>query len=427
MLYCQEGDKKRCHCSSIALLKLRLEKKEITLRCFNNGTPDIGYTLKLYWIGINLQLERNLEYIIMRAGIKFVPSLSKRKLTMRQTIDLRSDTITRPTDTMRRAMATAAVGDDVLGDDPTVQELEAMAARRLNKQAALFVASGTMGNLVCQMVHCRRGDEMILGSESHIFFYEQGGSAAIGNIHSRTVANQPDGTMAIEDIRSAIRADNIHFPISRLIVIENTHNRCSGTPIELDYLAALRDLADHHRMKIHMDGARIFNAALALGCTAAELASYADSVTFCLSKGLAAPVGSVICGDREFIRQARRVRKVLGGGMRQAGVLAAAGIVALTEMVDRLTDDHANAKRLADGLARIPGIIIDPQRVRTNIVYFAIDVPNLNAQDLTKRLDTSGVKVLSSGPQQIRAVTQYHVTANDIESALAIVAQTMSS
>ena len=346
---------------------------------------------------------------------------------MPHTIDLRSDTITQPTDAMRRAMADAVVGDDVLGDDPTVQELEAMAAQKLNKQAALYVASGTMGNLVCQMVHCRRGDEMILGSESHIFFYEQGGSAAIGNIHPRTVANLPDGTMALEEIQSAIRTDNIHFPISRLIVIENTHNRCSGMPIGLDYLASLRDLAHRHRMKIHMDGARIFNAALALGCTAAELARHADSVTFCLSKGLAAPVGSVICGDRAFIRQARRVRKVLGGGMRQAGVLAAAGIVALTEMVDRLADDHANARRLADGLARIPGISIDPQRVLTNIVYVDFDAPDLKAIDLAERLNASGVRVLPTGPRQIRAVTQYHVTAKDIESALAIFGQTVAS
>jgi threonine aldolase len=238
---------------------------------------------------------------------------------MPKTIDLRSDTITQPTDAMRRAMADAKVGDDVLGDDPTVRKLEAMAAEKMNKE----------------MVHCRRGDEMILGSESHIFYYEQGGAAAIGNIHPRTVPNQPDGTMALEDIQTAIRSDNIHFPVSRLIVIENTHNRCNGSPIGLDYMTAVRDLAHRNGMKIHVDGARIFNAAHALGCTAAELACHANSVTFCLSKGLAAPVGSVVCGDKEFIRQARRIRKVLGGGMRQVGIPAAAGIVALTDMVIR--------------------------------------------------------------------------------------------
>jgi threonine aldolase len=352
---------------------------------------------------------------------------AKRKKKMPRIIDLRSDTITRPTDAMRQAMANAQVGDDVLGDDPTVRKLEALAAEKMNKEAALFVASGTMGNLVCQMVHCRRGDEMILGSESHVFYYEQGGSAAIGSIHPRTVPNRPDGTMALEDIQAAIRPDNIHFPVSRLIVIENTHNRCKGTPIGLDYMDTVKDLADCHGMKIHVDGARIFNAAQALNCPAADLVRHADSVTFCLSKGLAAPVGSVVCGDREFIRQARRVRKVLGGGMRQVGVIAAAGIVALTDMVARLADDHANAARLAQGLAHIPGIAIDPVLVKTNIVHFDIDHPGLMAADLVDRLTTAGVRVLPSGPRQIRAVTQYHITSNDIEVALAIFEQAMAS
>jgi threonine aldolase len=344
---------------------------------------------------------------------------------MPKTIDLRSDTITQPTDAMRRAMADAKVGDDVLGDDPTVRKLEAMAAEKMNKEAALFVPSGTMGNLICQMVHCRRGDEMILGSESHIFYYEQGGAAAIGNIHPRTVPNQPDGTMALEDIQTAIRSDNIHFPVSRLIVIENTHNRCNGSPIGLDYMTAVRDLAHRNGMKIHVDGARIFNAAHALGCTAAELACHANSVTFCLSKGLAAPVGSVVCGNKEFIRQARRIRKVLGGGMRQVGILAAAGIVALNDMVIRLADDHANARRLAEGLALITGIDIDPGQVLTNIVYFDIDRPGFTASDLADRLNTAGVRVLSTGPRQLRAVTQYHVTSKDIDDALAIFEETI--
>jgi threonine aldolase len=346
---------------------------------------------------------------------------------MTKPIDLRSDTITKPTRAMRRAMAEAEVGDDVLGDDPTVQNLEALAADLLGKPAALFATSGTMGNLVSQMVHCRRGDEMILGSESHIFYYEQGGSAAIGNIHSRTVLNQPDGTMALDDIRAAIRGENIHFPVSRLIVIENTHNRCAGAPIGLDYMQTIREIADQHGMKIHVDGARIFNAAQALGCTAADLARHADSVTFCLSKGLAAPAGSLVCGNPDFIHQARRVRKVLGGGMRQVGVLAAAGIVALTEMVDRLAEDHANAQRLAEGLSRIAGIAIDPSRIKTNIVYFSIDRPGLAAPDLAQRLNTAGVRVLPTGPQQLRAVTQYHISASDIDAALTIFEQAMAS
>jgi threonine aldolase len=346
---------------------------------------------------------------------------------MTQPIDLRSDTITQPTQTMRQAMAHAVVGDDVLGDDPTVRELEALAAEKLGKPAALFVTSGTMGNLVSQMVHCQRGDEMILGSESHIFFYEQGGSAAIGNIHPRTVVNQPDGTMAPEDIQAAIRTDNIHFPVSRLIVIENTHNRCAGTPISMAYMETIRDLADRNGLKIHVDGARIFNAAHALGCSAAQLARHADSITFCLSKGLAAPAGSLICGEPAFIRHARRVRKVLGGGMRQAGVLAAAGIVALTEMVDRLTEDHANAKQLAQGLNRISGLDVDPERIKTNIVYFRISRPDLTAEELAERLNDAGVRVLPTGAQQLRAVTQYHVSASDIDTAISRFRQTMAA
>lgn len=346
---------------------------------------------------------------------------------MTQAVDLRSDTITQPTDAMRQAMATAEVGDDVLGDDPTVKALEALAAEKLGKPAALFVTSGTMGNLVSQMVHCQRGDEMILGSESHIFYYEQGGSAAIAAIHPRTVVNQPDGTMAPEDIQAAIRPDNIHFPVSRLIVIENTHNRCSGAPISLAYMDTIRDLADRKGMKIHVDGARIFNAAHALGCSAAQLARHADSITFCLSKGLAAPAGSLICGDQAFIDQARRVRKVLGGGMRQVGVLAAAGIVALTDMVDRLADDHANAKRLAHGLIRIPGLDLDPARIQTNIVYFSISRSGLSAADLARRLDGAGVRVLPTGPQQLRAVTHHPISESDVDTALSRVEQVMAS
>ncbi len=341
------------------------------------------------------------------------------------TIDLRSDTITQPTDAMRQAMADAKVGDDVLGDDPTVKELEALAAQMMNKEAALFVSSGTMGNLVCQMVHCQRGDEMILGSESHVFFYEQGGSAAIANIHPRTVPNQPDGTMDLDDIQQAVRPDNVHFPISRLIVVENTHNRCKGTPLDLDYMADVKTLAERNAMKLHMDGARIFNAAHALGCSAADLARHADSVSFCLSKGLAAPVGSLVCGPAEFIEKARRVRKVLGGGMRQAGVLAAAGIVALTEMVDRLIDDHMQAQRLAQGLSEIPGILVDPSQVKTNIVHFDLDQPGIEAADLVIRLDRAGVRVLPTATHQMRAVTQYHVGTAEIDLALNVIGHVM--
>ncbi|NNF99539.1 MAG: low-specificity L-threonine aldolase [Desulfobacteraceae bacterium] len=343
------------------------------------------------------------------------------------TIDLRSDTITHPTDEMRRAMAEAKVGDDVLGDDPTVRRLEELAASRMGKQDGLFVPSGTMGNLISQMVHCGRGDESILGDQSHVFWYEQGGSAGIGNIHPRTLPNSPDGTIPLEMIEAAIRPDDIHFPRSRLLIIENTHNRCKGTPIPLTYMKAVRKLADRHRLNIHVDGARIFNAAAALEIDIADLAGPADSITFCLSKGLAAPVGSVVCGDRPFIGKARRIRKVLGGGMRQSGILAAAGIVALETMVDRLADDHANARALALGLSQIRGLAVDPDKIKTNIVYFDVVTDEVTALELTQLLDKSGVRMLASGPGQIRAVTNYHVGSGDIEQATSVIREAMAS
>ncbi len=334
-------------------------------------------------------------------------------------VDLRSDTITQPTPAMRRAMAEAEVGDDVFGEDPTVNRLEAMAAERLGKEAALFVASGTMGNLVSLLAQCGRGDEVILGDQAHTFFYEQGGIAALGGIHPRPLPNQPDGTLDLAQIEAAIRPDNVHFPRTRLIALENTHNRCFGSPLTVEYMRAVGELARRHGLKVHVDGARLFNAAIALGVEARDLVADADSVTFCLSKGLAAPVGSVVCGTREFIAEARRARKVVGGGMRQAGVLAAAGIVALTEMVDRLADDHAHARRLAEGLADIPGLSVDPGRVRTNIIYFAI-TDRMTAQELAAQLSAEGVRVLPTGPRQLRAVTNYHVSADDIEYTLGV-------
>ncbi|MGA6926980.1 MAG: low-specificity L-threonine aldolase [Desulfosarcina sp.] len=340
-------------------------------------------------------------------------------------IDLRSDTITRPTPAMRKAMAEAEVGDDVFMEDPTVNRLEEVAAGRMGKAAALLVASGTMGNLVSQLAHCGRGDEIILGDQSHIFFYEQGGSSALGGIHPRTLPNQQDGTIALEKIEAAIRPDDIHFPCSRLVVLENTHNRCSGTPLTPDYVLAVGRLAKRHGMRLHIDGARIFNASAALGVPPARLVAPADSVTFCLSKGLAAPVGSVVCGDEAFIAQARRVRKSVGGGMRQAGVIAAAGIVALNEMVDRLPDDHINAKALATGLAEISGLRIDPDAVTTNIVYFRVEKTGVTAPTLVAALQGQGVRVLPTGPDQMRAVLNYHVTAADVRRALGIFSRVM--
>jgi threonine aldolase len=342
-------------------------------------------------------------------------------------VDLRSDTLTQPTDAMRRAMAEAQVGDDVFGEDPTINRLEEMAAERLGKEAALFVTSGTMGNLVSQLAHCGRGDEIILGSLSHSFFFEQGGSAAVGSIHPRTVPNQPDGKLALEDIEASIRGDNVHFPISRLIILENTHNLCNGCPLDIDYMNAVEKIAGRHKLKIHVDGARFFNAAVALNVNPKDLAQKADSISFCLSKGLAAPVGSVICGTQDFIDKARRARKVVGGGMRQAGVLAAAGIVALSEMVDRLADDHANAKKLAMGLAEMPGISIDPDQIPTNIVFFEVNREDMTPAEFVQRIDTEGIRMLAvpAGPNIVRAVTHYHITTEDIDQALSVISKVM--
>lgn len=341
-------------------------------------------------------------------------------------IDLRSDTITRPTPAMREAMARAEVGDDVFGEDPTVNRLQDMAAERLGKEAALFVASGTMGNLVCLLSHCGRGDEMIVGDQAHTYIYEQGGSAALGGIHPRPLPNQPDGTIRLQDIEAAIRADNEHFPRTRLICLENTHNRCGGAVLTPEYMQAVGELARRHGLAVHLDGARIFNAAVALGVEVKELAADADSVTFCLSKGLAAPVGSLVCGSREFIAKARRARKVVGGGWRQAGVIAAAGIVALEQMVERLAEDHANARRLAEGLATLPGIVLDPARVQTDIVIFELQREDMTPEELAKRLWERGVWLFAIGGRRLRAVTNYHVTAEDIERALEILAEVLA-
>jgi threonine aldolase len=335
-----------------------------------------------------------------------------------QPVDLRSDTMTRPTPEMRKAMAEAEVGDDVFSEDPTVNRLEEMAADRLGKEAAVLVSSGTMGNLVSELVHCGRGEEMILGNHAHSFFFEQGGSAAVGGIHPRTIANQPDGKLALEDIRAAIRDDNIHFPRTRLIVLENTHNLCNGYPLDLEYMEAVGQIARDHGLKIHVDGARFFNAAIALGIDPSDLAAQADSISFCLSKGLAAPVGSMVCGSQEFVNEARRARKLVGGGMRQAGILAAAGVVALSQMVDRLADDHANAKKLAEGLASTPGIAIDPDQIKSNIVFFDLIQNGMTAQQLVAQLEAEGVRMLPVGPQRIRAVTHYHIAPEDIEHTL---------
>lgn len=332
-------------------------------------------------------------------------------------IDLRSDTVTRPTEAMRRAIRDAELGDDVFEDDPTVKRLEEMAARLLGKEAALFMPSGTMANLVAVITHTRRGDEVIVGDESHILHYEVGGASALGGVLLRAVPNDRRGRLRAEDVANVIRPVDIHFPRTALLCLENTHNRCGGTALSPDDLAPVVALARRHGIPIHLDGARIFNAAVALGVPAAELARDADSVMFCLSKGLSAPVGSLLCGSRAFIARARRVRKMLGGGMRQVGAVAAAGIVALETMIDRLADDHANARYLAERLAELPWVEIEPAAVETNIVVFTLREGS--ADELLPRLAEAGVLATNFGPRRIRLVTHYGIERRHIDEAVA--------
>jgi threonine aldolase len=339
-------------------------------------------------------------------------------------IDLRSDTVTQPTPAMREAMAQAVVGDDVYGEDPTVNRLQELAAAILGKEAGLFVASGTMGNLVGILAHCQRGDEVILGNKAHTFLYEAGGVSALGGVHSCQLPNQPDGTLNLEDIDAAIRSDNAHFPITRLIALENTHNRCGGVAIGLEYTRAVGQLAQQSNLRLHLDGARIFNAAAALGVSARELAGPADSVTFCLSKGLCAPVGSVLCGSKEYIHQAHRVRKMLGGGMRQAGILAAAGIVALETMVDRLVEDHARARRLAQGLAKIPGLVLEPGPY-TNMIFVSLapEITSLSTEQVVQRMADRGIWIGVAGKCRFRLVTHYWIDDAAVDQAIAAFGQ----
>lgn len=333
-------------------------------------------------------------------------------------VDLRSDTVTTPTPAMREAMYAADVGDDVYGEDPTVNRLQEMAAEKTGKEAGLFVPSGTMGNLAAVLAHCGRGDEAILGHLAHTFLFEAGGISALGGVHSHQVLNQADGTLALEDIREAIRPDDVHAPVTRLICLENTHNRCGGVPLSVEYTRQVFELAHQNNLQVHLDGARLFNAAVAEGVSAKELAGPTDSVTFCLSKALCAPVGSVLCGSRDFVRRAHRVRKQLGGGMRQVGVLAAAGIVALETMVDRLSEDHARAKTLAARLKKLPGLTLDPGSPYTNMIFVSLadDVPG-NGRQFAARLVELGVKVGVVGPRRFRLVTHYWIDDPALERA----------
>lgn len=339
--------------------------------------------------------------------------------TPERIVDLRSDTLTKPTPEMRRAMAEAEVGDDVFGEDPTVARLEAMAAERLGKEAGLFVVSGTMGNQVSLMAHTQRGDEIILDENSHIFNYEVASPAVLSAVQARTLLGRY-GILEPDDVRKAIRPPNIHHPKDTLICLESTHNRGGGSIYPLETLKAIRRVATEHGLAVHLDGARLFNAAVAAGIPARDMAAQADSVTFCLSKGLSAPVGSVITGSGAFIDRARRARKMLGGGMRQAGIIAAAGIVALETMVDRLQEDHANARILAEGLETLPGIEIDLSTVQTNIVIFTVNRKDLDAPGLALKLGEQGIRCFAVSPERIRMVTHKDVDRAGILRALEV-------
>jgi len=329
-------------------------------------------------------------------------------------IDLRSDTVTLPPPEMRKAIAEAELGDDVFGDDPTVNRLEAMGAEVMGKEAALFTTSGTQSNLTAMLSHCQRGNEVILGDESHIVHYEVGGAFALGGLGLRTVPNDEQGRLDLAQARHTIRSRDVHFPSTSLICVENTHNRCGGSVLSENDLAAVRALADEHALPVHLDGARLFNAGAALGVPASRLARYGDSVAFSLCKGLACPVGSVLCGSREFISQARRFRKMLGGGMRQAGIIAAAGVYALENTLDRLADDHENARALAEGLAGIPGVTLTPPP-QSNLVFFIAEGWDLG--ELVRRLGERGLLCLDEGGR-IRMVTHYGVERSDVEEAV---------
>ena len=342
-------------------------------------------------------------------------------------IELRSDTFTKPTPAMRRAMADAEVGDDQYGEDPTVNRLEKRASEIVGKEAALYVPSGMMGNLCGVLSQTQRGDEVILGDLAHIVQNEMGASFVVGGVVPRLVPNR-DGLPSLEDLAAAVRPQGM-YPRTSLICLENSHNNCGGAVITPEQTKAVADFAHARGMRVHLDGARIFNAAAALGVEAKALVRDVDTVQFCFSKGLAAPVGSIVCGDAETLAKARRVRKMLGGAMRQAGVIAAAALVALEEMRDRLVDDHRNAKRLAEGLVRIPGIRVDPKKVVTNIVSFEIDPEAMDAGSFQKACVQQGLRVsryLGNSPR-LRAVTHLDVTRDDIDAALDIARGVLTS
>jgi len=340
-------------------------------------------------------------------------------------IDFRSDTVAMPTAEMRKAMVEAPLGDDVFGDDPTTNRLLEVAADRMGKEAATFVPSGTMGNLVGVAVNARRGEELIADADSHVFHYETAGAAAVCGVQIRPIATEA-GVMSPRQIVAAIRPrDDPHQPLSAAVTFENTHNRHGGVVWPLEDLRAASDAAHEQGLRVHLDGARIFNASVALGVEAKDIAATADTVTFCLSKGLACPIGSVFCGSQTDIQEAKRWRKRLGGGMRQVGVLAAAGLIALDHMVDRLAEDHANARTLAEGLSELPGVRCDLSRVQTNLVYF--ELMQMSARDFTDECAKRGLLSDWVDARRMRFVTHYGIDTEDVQSALRICEEVLTA
>ncbi|KAL8166666.1 hypothetical protein V2J09_008165, partial [Rumex salicifolius] len=345
-------------------------------------------------------------------------------------IDLRSDTVTRPTESMRAAMASAEVDDDVLCHDPTALKLEDEVARIMGKEEGLFVPSGTMGNLISVLVHCDiRGSEVILGDKCHIHVYENGGISTLGGVHPRTVKNEEDGTMKLDAIEAAIRGLNgeLYYPTTKLICLENSHANTGGRCLSVDYTDKVGELAKKYGLKLHIDGARIFHASVALGVPVHRLVQAADSVSVCLSKGLGAPVGSVIVGSSSFITKARKLRKTLGGGMRQIGVLCAAALVALHENVAKLEFDHKRAQTLADGLNQIKGLKVNTNSVETNIVFVEIlESANVTAPKLCKYLEEHGILAIPEKSYRIRLVVHYQISTVDVQYTLSCIKQAVT-
>ncbi len=335
-------------------------------------------------------------------------------------VDFRSDTVTWPTPEMRRAMANAEVGDDVYGEDPTIRELEQLAATMVGKEAGLFVSSGTMGNLVGILSHATRGEGAIVGLDGHVFVAEAGGMSALAGVVPQPLPTDRHGRMDLKDIRRIISPDDPHFPKTRLILVENSYGVKNGYPIEISYFSDISQIADEADLSVHMDGARLFNAATALGVQAEEITRFVDSVSFCLSKGLGAPVGSVVCGTNEFIGKAKRARKILGGATRQGGIIAAAGIVALKNMVGRLGEDHANARTLAEGIAEIPGLLVNLDDIKTNIVFFDLDDSvQSTANEITEQLYfEDGILLGAEDERLFRAVTHFWIDSSHVNSLL---------